>query len=78
MTLEQINSDLREWDHKLRVTSDNMLELSCSMSYQGLMGVRLSGRTGGSMLSRRIEGRRDGEESNLSNLLLRSPNEIPW
>ena len=51
MTLEQIDADLREWDHKLRVASDNMLELSGSMSYQRLMGeghwpkVQLSGAT---------------------------------
>ncbi len=38
MTLEQIDANLREWDHKLRVASDNMLELSGSMSYQRLMG----------------------------------------
>ena len=34
MTLEQIDADLREWDHKLHVASDNMLELSGSISYQ--------------------------------------------
>ncbi|MGZ5942835.1 MAG: hypothetical protein ACXWN8_10485, partial [Isosphaeraceae bacterium] len=51
MTLEQIDADLREWDHKLRVASDNMLELSGSTSYQRLMGeghwpkVQLSGAT---------------------------------
>jgi len=51
MTLEQIDADLREWDHKLHVASDNMLELSGSMSYQRLMGeghwpkVQLSGAT---------------------------------
>jgi hypothetical protein len=51
MTLEQIDADLREWDHKLRVASDNMLELSGSVSYQRLMGeahwpkVQLSGAT---------------------------------
>ncbi|MGO9272505.1 MAG: hypothetical protein ACLQOO_20120, partial [Terriglobia bacterium] len=51
MTLEQIDADLREWDHKLRMASDNMLELSGSMSYQRLMGeahwpkVQLSGAT---------------------------------
>ena len=51
MTLEQIDADLREWDHKLRMASDNMLELSGSTSYQRLMGeahwpkVQLSGAT---------------------------------
>ena len=51
MTLEQIDADLREWDHKLRMASDNMLELSGSMSYQRLMGeahwpkVQLGGAT---------------------------------
>lgn len=51
MTLEQIDADLREWDHKLRMASDNMLELSGSISYQRLMGeghwpkVQLSGAT---------------------------------
>jgi hypothetical protein len=51
MTLEQIDAELREWDHKLRVASDNMLELSGSTSYQRLMGeghwpkVQLSGAT---------------------------------
>ena len=51
MTLEQIDSDLREWDQKLRIASDNMLELSNSMSYQRLLGeghwpkVELKGAT---------------------------------
>ncbi len=38
MTLEQIDAGLREWDHKLRTASDNMLELSDSVSYQRLLG----------------------------------------
>ena len=51
MTLEQIDSELREWDRKLRVASDNMLELSDSVSYQRLLGeghwpkVQLTGLT---------------------------------
>ena len=38
MTLERIDSELREWDRKLRVASDNMLELSDSVGYQRLLG----------------------------------------
>jgi hypothetical protein len=38
MTLEQIDSDLRAWDKNLRLASDNMLELSDSVSYQRLLG----------------------------------------
>ena len=51
MTLEQIDSDLREWDHKLRMAGDNLLELSGSVSYQRLLGegnwpkVQLTGAT---------------------------------
>lgn len=51
MTLEQIDSALREWDHKLRMAGDNLLELSGSVSYQRLLGeanwpkVQLSGAT---------------------------------
>ncbi len=50
-TLEQIDSDLRGWDDKLRIASDNMLELSDSVSYQRLRGeghwpkVQLTGAT---------------------------------
>ena len=49
--LEQIDSDLREWDHKLRIAGDNLLELSRSVSYQRLLGeanwpkAQLSGAT---------------------------------
>ena len=38
MTLEQIDSELRGWDDKLRIASDNMLELSDSVGYQRLLG----------------------------------------
>ena len=37
-TLEQIDSDLHNWDQKLRIASDNMLELTDSVSYQRLLG----------------------------------------
>ena len=38
MTLEQIDSELRAWDDKLRIASDNLLELSDSVGYQRLLG----------------------------------------